>query len=190
MEPCGHTLCKCWTDWIRLRKRKGNTLFPSRDDSVTKVLLASLYRWGLWCPRGFAGDTLEHNLFPPRLQWDHPGSQRFQPKGASLFSPQPHPVQRPGLCFQKTGLPLPVSCSSMWISLASPILIELLFTSHSVAINQASAKLRAYVCSPALSKRERKERKPGSSFLGQWTLLSSWSPHLPVLPGHCALSKV
>lgn len=95
-----------------------------------------------FCP-GYSESTLAHST--------------SSPGGTAVRSLQHHPLQLPGLYFQKTRLLLPVSCFSIWISLASTILIELLFTSHNLAINQASPKLRAYV--HFLSPRERKKKK-------------------------------
>ena len=101
-----------------------------------------------FCP-GYSETTLAHST--------------FQPRGTAFRCLQHHPLQLPSLYLQQTGLLLPVSCSSIWISLASTILIELLFTSHSLAINQASPKLRAYV--HFLSPREKRKRRKETSIL-------------------------
>lgn len=101
--------------------------------------------------------------------------------------PQAHPFQLPGVCLQQTGPLLLASCSSTWISLASTILIELLFTSLSLAINQPSPKLRAHVY--FLSWRVREESKSQPSFLGHCTLCLCWFLCLSAFPGHCTLSN-
>lgn len=147
---------------------------------MRKALLSSFYRRGHWSTKGFTACALEHNLFlkslsPPAL----PAQGNTWLRSPATPPPQPHPYQLPGLCFQKRGLLLLVSCSSTWISLTSTIVIELLFTSHSLAIIQVLPSSEPRFTS--FWRTERRESKPQSTFLGQCTLFVpvSVSPCVP-----------
>lgn len=58
--------------------------------------------------------------------------------------PDTHPLQALIYTSRKQQL-LPASCSCLWISLASPILIELSFTGHRSAVNQAAPSLAHFL---------------------------------------------
>lgn len=114
-----------------------------------------------------------------------PGGHPYSLGEPSLLSPEPlshtHPFPAQIYTSGKRLL-LPASCSCFWISLASPILIELSFTGHRSTVNQAVPSL-------AHSFGGGRDFKQHSvTLLGQHTLLSNCVLRLPVFPGHSALS--